>query len=233
MGVYAPAQAPEGVKKALRDHMEQEIADAALAADKNQTANATKVTSTATEAHMKQLSLSEAFKNSENSEVRTCACPHVESRACPHINSCACPHIRCARCPTASSSNRLSCQQCDKALARLFIDAGWSFNSIDNPRFKEALDAFRATSRAYKLPDRKKLSGILLKDEFARRREALKAELKEAEAQGGYTLVTDGLTYQKRPFSNYVAVLPTSGSLVADVVDCTDQMDTEGCKDAS
>lgn len=122
--------------------------------------------------------------------------------------------------------------QVDRAWAQFFYSAGVSFRIIDDQLFKKALRMTQALSQSYCPPNRKRLAAELLHQEYDAQIQFVHNQLAAAQPLGGYTLVTDGLTYQKRPFMNFVAVTSTAGAMVVDIVDCTAHVAEHGAKTA-
>lgn len=93
------------------------------------------------------------------------------------------------------------------------------------------IEQAKHSTSSYVMPTRKKLGDAIVdsvhKEEFKD-----VTTLLERHRETGFTLTTDGLTYQKRCHINFVAVHPATGPIILKVIDCTEHMQEDGTKDA-
>lgn len=121
--------------------------------------------------------------------------------------------------------------QADEAWADFFYESGVSFRNIDRPSFKKAIELTRAASAAYRPPSRKQLAGDLLDAAHQREKAYVLKQIENAGACG-FSVATDGMTYQQRPFTNIIAIEKSVGAMVVNIVDCTAHVQEHGAKDA-
>lgn len=124
-------------------------------------------------------------------------------------------------------------RQVDRLLCEAWVANGFSFRSIEDPRLLKAIRAWVLAGPAYIPPKRKDLAGYLLDDAVGRVSERVMVSLEAAaRTGGGATLVTDGMTHLRRPFTNMLVIHPSFGVLSLGVIDSTQHLGEGGVKDA-
>jgi hypothetical protein len=107
------------------------------------------------------------------------------------------------------------------------------FRSIEDPRLLKAIRAWVLAGPAYIPPKRKDLVGHLLNDAVGRVSERVMVSLEAAaRTGGGATLVTDGMTHLRRPFTNMLVIHHSFGVLSLGIIDSTEHLLEGGIKDA-
>ena len=117
------------------------------------------------------------------------------------------------------------CIQTDLAFALYLIGSGLSFREAENPLLLAFLKAFKDAPDTYVLPSRKVVAGRLL-DQVADKEHAFLMRVLQDSADSGcgFTLVTDGMTYQHVPYMNIVGITSSVGAVHVKTIDCTRRM---------
>ena len=87
------------------------------------------------------------------------------------------------------------------------------------------LEAYKEAPDGYRLPGRKVIAGKLLDETYQKENAFLMRILQDSANSGcGFTLVTDGMTYQQVPYINIVGVTSSAGAVHIKTIDCTERM---------
>lgn len=118
---------------------------------------------------------------------------------------------------------------CDQAFAKFFISSGIPFRVIEDVRFRNLLTLYKKTKQAYPIPNRKKLAGPLLDEAVENGRTTLSDAIKKSKnLRTGLSLCSDGMTWLKVPWLNFVIVIAVGGATLVETVDCTARMQELG-----
>lgn len=87
------------------------------------------------------------------------------------------------------------------------------------------LKAYKEAPDGYRLPGRKVIAGKLLDQTYEKQHAFLMKILQDsAQSDCGFTVVTDGMTYQHVPYINIVGVTSSAGAVHIKTIDCTKRM---------
>ncbi len=82
------------------------------------------------------------------------------------------------------------------------ISKGISFNALDGKEFRTWVNSLKAASNSYQPPARKRIANELLDRIYKKIREdEVDSHLKRSANLYKATIASDGMTYQKKPFS--------------------------------
>jgi len=105
------------------------------------------------------------------------------------------------------------------------IGSGLSFREAENSLLRNFLKAFKEAPDSYRLAGRKVVAGKLLDQIYDKEHDFLTRVLEDSAQNGcGFTLVTDGMTYQHVPYINIVGVTSSAGAVHIKTIDCTERM---------
>jgi hypothetical protein len=129
----------------------------------------------------------------------------------------------------AASFANMTNKECDLAFAEFFISSGIPFRIVEDERFRHLLDLYRRTNGAYNIPNRRKMSGPLLDESVSKGQGTLQEAIKASKHQRtGVSICTDGMTWMKVPWLNFVMVTAGGGATLVGTVDCTERMQELG-----
>jgi hypothetical protein len=122
-------------------------------------------------------------------------------------------------------------ERADEAIIQWAIVKGIPFNALDGSAWKNVVKALKTVSASYEPPNRRRLSGKLLDSAFAETKLKVDTFINGIERQKA-TLTADGMTYQKKPFENYMLL---SGRRIAFIGcdDATGHLEEGGIRDGT
>ena len=133
---------------------------------------------------------------------------------------------------TVSSPNDEACLELDHAIANFIHAHGLAFSLSEDDLFRQVIRKARLAPTSYTTPSRKMVSGTLLHSNHARVCRENDAKLIKEGRVYGIGACGDAATINKTPFVNLLASTPSHPSIPLEVVDCSEQMEDGGKKDA-
>ena len=118
------------------------------------------------------------------------------------------------------------------AIADFFHCDNISDVAVESPRFLKVLKFARMTSNSFKVPNRNKIAGPLLRRNYHTTMAANRTLLLQNPNVWGISWMGDGATVKRMPFMNCLGMSGDSPPIVVGVSDCTEHMADGGKKDA-
>jgi len=129
------------------------------------------------------------------------------------------------------SQQKKADQECTLLAGQWVASTGQDFNILEDSLTKKFLESYKHTSKNYKLPSRKRLSGDLLDINYGVQEAASLKALKNGADLGGNQFCSDFATIGGHACLDILGSGPNAEAVVLDIVDCHEHLADGGIKD--